>query len=143
MARTSRAMTGRAVRPPPCRAGSAPTSSKPPLPLSFPNDIVPSYRHPSRNWRETYAMPRPTRRLLGALLLTAPLALTTLSPADAASPNFVVAWTGSVQGPYPVGNATAQPELRFAFPDPAKGASDQSFRRIVRPDIWGRQARIR
>jgi lysophospholipase L1-like esterase len=88
-------------------------------------------------------MPRPTRRLLGALLLTAPLALTTLSPADAASPNFVVAWTGSVQGPYPVGNATAQPELRFAFPDPAKGATDQSFRLIVRPDIWGKQARIR
>jgi lysophospholipase L1-like esterase len=88
-------------------------------------------------------MSAPTRRLLGTLLFAAALALPTFSPANAAPPNFVVAWAASVQGPYPVGNATAQPELRFAFPDPAKGASDQSFRLIVRPDIWGKQARIR
>jgi lysophospholipase L1-like esterase len=88
-------------------------------------------------------MPTPTRRLLGAILLAAPLAFATPSPATAAPPNFVAAWTASVQGPYPIGNATAQPELRFAFPDPTKGASNQSFRLIVRPDIWGRQARIR
>lgn len=88
-------------------------------------------------------MSAPTRRLLGTLLLAAPLVFTTLSPSQAAPPNFVVAWAASAQGPYPVGNPTAQPELRFAFPDPAKGASDQSFRLIVRPDIWGKQARIR
>jgi lysophospholipase L1-like esterase len=88
-------------------------------------------------------MPTPTRRLLGAILLAAPLAFAALSPANAASPNFVVAWAASAQGPYPVGNATAQPEMRFAFPDPTKGATNQSFRLIVRPDIWGKQARIR
>src|ERR1700754_535557 len=57
--------------------------------------------------------------------------------------NWVVSWTGSVQGPYPVGNPSAQPDQKFAFPDPAVGARDQTFRLIVRPDIWGRQARIR
>ena len=57
--------------------------------------------------------------------------------------NFYRRGDASAQGPYPVGNATAQPELKFAFPDPAKGATDQSFRLIVRPDIWGRQARLR
>jgi len=61
----------------------------------------------------------------------------------AAAPHWVAAWTASSQGPYPVGNPTAQPELKFAFPDPARGAVDQSFRLIVRPDIWGKQARIR
>jgi lysophospholipase L1-like esterase len=76
-------------------------------------------------------------RLLATLILVAATA------AQAAPPNFVVAWAASAHGPYPVGNATAQPELKFAFPDPATGASDQSFRLIVRPDIWGRQARIR
>jgi lysophospholipase L1-like esterase len=91
-------------------------------------------------------MPTATRRLLaalilGAFILAAPLALST--PATAAPPNFVVAWAASVQGPYPVGNATAQPELRFALPDATRGATDQSFRLIVRPDIWGKQARIR
>jgi lysophospholipase L1-like esterase len=84
-----------------------------------------------------------SRRGFGALLIVVPLYLALRSPAAAETPGWVVAWTASAQGPYPVGNATAQPELRFAFPDATRGASDQSFRLIVRPDIWGRQARIR
>jgi lysophospholipase L1-like esterase len=60
-----------------------------------------------------------------------------------AGEKWVVSWTGSVQGPYPSGNASAQPNLRFAFPDAAAGARDQSFRLIVQPDLWGRQARLR
>jgi len=67
--------------------------------------------------------------------------------ADKATPDktqhWVAAWTASAHGPYPVGNPTAQPELKFAFADAARGAVDQSFRMIVRPDVWGRQARIR
>jgi lysophospholipase L1-like esterase len=55
----------------------------------------------------------------------------------------VTAWTASVHGPYPVGNPSAQPDQSFAFPDPAEGARDQSFRLIVRPGLWGRQARLR
>jgi lysophospholipase L1-like esterase len=54
---------------------------------------------------------------------------------------WVTSWTGSVQGPYPVGNASAQPDLRFAL-SPA-GARDQTFRLIVQPDVWGTQARVR
>jgi hypothetical protein len=46
-------------------------------------------------------------------------------------------------GPYPIGNPSAQPDLRFAFPSPEIGARDQSFRLIVRPDLWGRQVRLR
>ena len=61
----------------------------------------------------------------------------------AKSPRWVAAWTASAHGPYPIGNPTAQPELKFAFPDAARGAIDQSFRMIVRPDVWGKQARIR
>lgn len=57
--------------------------------------------------------------------------------------SWVASWTGSVHGPYPVGNPTAQPEMGFAIPVPEAGARDQTFRMIVRPDIWGRQARIR
>jgi lysophospholipase L1-like esterase len=48
-----------------------------------------------------------------------------------------------VQGPYPVGNPSAQPDQRFAFPVPETGARDQTFRMVVRPDVWGRQARLR
>jgi lysophospholipase L1-like esterase len=57
--------------------------------------------------------------------------------------HWVTSWTGSSQGPYPTGNASAQPNLRLVFPEPASGARDQTFRLIVRPDIWGPQARIR
>jgi hypothetical protein len=56
---------------------------------------------------------------------------------------WVVSWAGSAQGPYPVGNPSAQPDLRFAFPSAEDGARDQTFRLIIRPDIWGRQVRLR
>jgi len=72
------------------------------------------------------------------------------SPLPAALPaalpatwHWATTWCASAQGPYPSGNATAQPCLDFAFPDPAQGACDQSFRLIVKPAIWGRLARIR
>ncbi len=60
-----------------------------------------------------------------------------------AQQKWVVSWAASVQGPYPTGNPSAQPDQKFAFPVPADGANDQSFRLIVRPTIWSRQARLR
>ena len=57
--------------------------------------------------------------------------------------HWTAAWTASAQGPFPHGRETAQPELDAAFPDSEQGAHDQSFRMIVMPDIWGREARIR
>jgi lysophospholipase L1-like esterase len=74
--------------------------------------------------------------LLSAALMTAPFA-------QAQAPNWVTSWTGSAQGPYPVGNPSAQPKMTFAFPDPAAGARDQSFRLIVHPGLWGPQTRLR
>jgi len=67
------------------------------------------------------------------ILLAAPLA----------SGKWVTSWTGSVQGPYPSGNPLAQPNLSLVFPSADVGAKDQSFRMIVRPDLWGAQARLR
>ena len=48
-----------------------------------------------------------------------------------------------MQGPYPVGNPSAQPDLSRVFPAPASGANDQSFRLIVKPEYWGDEARMR
>ena len=56
---------------------------------------------------------------------------------------WAATWAASVHGPYPSGNPSAQPDLRFAFPLPEDGAVDQSFRLIVRPDLWGDRFRIR
>src|SRR3954447_21348614 len=77
--------------------------------------------------------------LVAASLLVASLQTATAKDGE----HWVVSWTGAVQGPYPIGNPSAQPEQKFAFPDPAAGARDQTFRLIVRPELWGRQARLR
>jgi lysophospholipase L1-like esterase len=55
----------------------------------------------------------------------------------------VTSWAASAHGPYPSGNASVQPNLRFAFPEPAGGARDQTFRLMLMPDIWGKRARVR
>lgn len=77
-----------------------------------------------------------------AAMLAMPGAASAQGPAGAGQ-RWVTSWAASVQGPYPVGNPSAQPVQTFAFPDPAKGARDQTLRMIVRPTVWGRQARIR
>jgi len=75
----------------------------------------------------------------GPTTILALLALSGPAHAD----RWVASWTGAAHGPYPVGNPAAQPELKFAFPVPEQGARDQTFRLIVRPDVWGSQTRIR
>jgi lysophospholipase L1-like esterase len=56
---------------------------------------------------------------------------------------WATAWAAAVHGPYPVGNPSAQPDQSFAFPDPSRGAHDQTFRLVLRPDLWGKRARLR
>jgi lysophospholipase L1-like esterase len=87
----------------------------------------------------------PITRRDAAIGLVLPLFTAVSVPAQAQSRGggFVAAWAASVQGPYPIGNPSAQPNLSWAFPNPAQGARDQTFRLIVKPDIWGRQARLR
>ena len=75
--------------------------------------------------------------------LVAFLCLTPITPRAQGNDTWVTVWAASMQGPYPVGNATAQPDLSLVFPSADVGARDQSFRLIVRPDIWGPDARLR
>src|SRR5271169_3985595 len=77
------------------------------------------------------------------LLRIVPFALLAVHASAAEGRKWAASWTASVHGPYPTGNASAQPDLRFAFPSAAVGARDQTFRLIVQPDIWGSQARLR
>jgi lysophospholipase L1-like esterase len=89
-------------------------------------------------------IPRSLAVLAAAWLAFAAVAQTASSRSGSPSTDkWVTAWAGAVQGPYPIGNPSAQPDMRFAFPSPEAGARDQSFRLIVRPDVWGRQVRLR
>jgi len=81
--------------------------------------------------------------MLRATLTVAVMILLSATVVPARAANWVAVWGASAQGPYPVGNATAQPELSFAFPNLETGANGQTFRLIVRPDMWGKEARIR
>src|SRR5581483_1271293 len=81
-----------------------------------------------------------TQALKAALIVAA--IVVPASSADAAD-KWITSWIASAQGPYPVGNASAQPVLKFAFPTPETGAHDQTFRLVLMPDLWGHQARLR
>src|SRR5580700_1620220 len=68
------------------------------------------------------------------------------SPAQALEPGkiWVASWTTSPQGPYPAGWAVAQPIQSFALPrGDTDGATDQTFRLIVKPDLWSKTIRLR
>lgn len=73
----------------------------------------------------------------GVLIVAALLVAGEASAAD----TWVRAWVGAAHGPYPAGNAVAQPDLQMVFP--GREANDQTFRLIVKPDVWGRSARLR
>ena len=81
------------------------------------------------------------RDALARLLLAVLLASGGVTQARAEK--WVTSWAASVQGPFPIGNATAQPELKFAFPAPESGARDQTFRQVIKPELWGRTMRLR
>ena len=80
-------------------------------------------------------------RIILALLASLSLQL---QPTWAAEPmKWVTSWAASIQGPYPTGNPSAQPNMHVVFPTPATGARNQSFRLMVKPGVWGEQTRIR
>ncbi len=76
-------------------------------------------------------------RPLAGIIMTAVFALVPQALSAQGAQKWVVSWAASVQGPYPVGNPSAQPDQRFAFPSPETGARDQTFRLIVRPGHLG------
>ena len=82
-------------------------------------------------------------RRIFCLIVAFMVSISAFSSSAQSPQKWVTSWAGSVQGPYPIGNPSVQPDLRFAFPSPETGARDQSFRLIVRPDLWGRQLRLR
>jgi lysophospholipase L1-like esterase len=90
----------------------------------------------------THALSR--RHLFRAAIIAIGLSFASaqVGPVYAADPQkWAASWTASAHGPFPSGNAVAQPDLSFAFPTPQ--ANDQTFRLIVRPNLWSKQFRLR
>jgi lysophospholipase L1-like esterase len=94
--------------------------------------------------RRTFAMAGTGLLLAGGTAAPQALAqVTAPTAAGAAASRWATSWAASAQGPYPTGNPSAQPDQRFAFPDPAEGARNQTLRLVLRPTLWGPQARLR
>src|SRR5271165_1851278 len=108
------------------------------------NTNVPStsyHRRSLRRWRQEASRLKSLMACLGASF-----AFGLSSPAQALEPGkvWVASWTASPQGPYPAGWPAAQPDLSFALPHgDTEGATDQTFRLIVKPDLWSNQIRLR
>ncbi len=77
------------------------------------------------------------------VMLLYPEAGTGSQQAEARNQKWVASWAASAHGPYPSGNASAQPTLDFAFESAERGATDQTFRLILKPDLWGSRVRLR
>lgn len=60
-----------------------------------------------------------------------------------AADHWSTVWTAASQGPYPAGVPSGQPDLSSTFPNAKIGARNQSFRMIIKPDVFGPQFRIR
>jgi lysophospholipase L1-like esterase len=78
--------------------------------------------------------------VLAALILGIPAAV---ADEEGHGKKWVASWAASAHGLYPSGTAVSQPDLEFAFPSADTGANDQTFRLIVRPDLWGDRFRVR
>jgi lysophospholipase L1-like esterase len=83
------------------------------------------------------------RTALAVSFLAIPVALAHGDDHGKGRQAWVASWAASAHGLYPSGTAVAQPNLAFAFPNGTTSANDQTFRLVVRPDLWGERARIR
>lgn len=54
---------------------------------------------------------------------------------------WATAWTAAMQGPAPAGVPSALPDMSLALP--GDRARDQTFRLVIRPDLWGPVGRLR
>lgn len=87
-------------------------------------------------------MPQGRRARVFGLLMLVLLMMVVGDTGAAPAQKWVASWAASMHGPYPSGNVVAQPVLDFAFDAARHSAVDQTFRLIIKPDLWGREIRL-
>jgi lysophospholipase L1-like esterase len=100
---------------------------------------------------------RRTLKNIVVLASIAGLALWLVGPTSAEDrpegKKWVACWASAMQGPYiyypppplnsPYHLYSVNPDLRFAIPNPTDGAIEQTFRLIIKPDLFGEEYRLR
>jgi lysophospholipase L1-like esterase len=83
----------------------------------------------------------------GIILAAAFAGATVVQPANASDPSstwkWVASWTTAAQGVLSHQPGSPSPDLEFAFPSYTVGAQEQTFRVIIKPDLWENEARLR
>src|SRR5208282_5609936 len=82
------------------------------------------------------------------ILVTAALAGATSAQTTSAynaSPTWkwVASWTAAAQGVLSGQPGSPSPDLAYAIPSYTVGAQEQTFRLIIKPDLWQNEARLR
>jgi len=93
------------------------------------------------------------RSVTTACAASALLGIAHIAPAMAQSTSWVASWATSMQAAYALPTTAQesavsayfpQPDLSFALPSATtNGAADQSFRFVIKPDLWGDTVRIK
>jgi lysophospholipase L1-like esterase len=86
---------------------------------------------------------RPKRIILAAALAGATIAQTTSASNESPTWKWAASWTTAAQGVLSGQPGSPSPDLAFAFPSYTVGAQEQTFRLIIKPDLWGDEARLR
>jgi lysophospholipase L1-like esterase len=68
---------------------------------------------------------------------------TSTSQPQSPSWKWVASWTNAVQGVLKSQPGSPSPDLAFAIPDYSVGAQEQTFRIIIKPDLYENEARLR
>src|ERR1700733_7844244 len=91
---------------------------------------------------------RPGRIALAAVAITTLAGGASAEPPSASKPQptswkWVASWTNAVQGVLTSQPGSPSPDLAFAIPNYSVGAQEQTFRLIIKPDLWENEARLR
>src|ERR1700722_19622634 len=80
-----------------------------------------------------------------AALASEAIAQTTNALKTPTSPSWkwVASWTVAAQGVLSSQPGSPSPDLAFAIPNYSIGAQEQTFRLIIKPDVWENEARLR
>ena len=82
-----------------------------------------------------------------SIILAAAFAGATVVQASASDAStawkWVASWTTAAQGVLSRHPGSPSPDLEFAFPNYTVGAQEQTFRIIIKPDLWENEARLR
>ena len=66
-------------------------------------------------------------RPIFCLIMAFMVAISAFSSSAQSPQKWVTSWTGSVQGPYPIGNPSAQPICALPFPRPRSAHVTRAF----------------